>query len=249
MIVALPPPTTPIPRSPTAIVAALDRTADQLGRAIARWDKSKPPPRAVVLPALYEQRTIRVLARDQALARSVDRIDPAMRNDVAAAADLSRLSASTPRPRGRPHLGAPSPAARLLVWYREAQRRFKVRWQLLAAINFVESAFNRVRNTSGAGAEGPMQFEPATWRAYGLGGNIDDPHDSIIAAANYLAANGAGRNERNALYHYNPSHLYGDAISRYADQMQRNPQAFYAYYSWQVYWRTPNGVQRLTGPR
>lgn len=249
MLAALPPPTTPIPRSPTAIVVALDRNTAQLRQAIGRWDKSRPAPRAVVLLALYEQRTIRVLARDHPLARGVERIDPGTRNTIVAAADLARLSASTPPPRAHPHLGAPSPAARLYAWYREAQRRFHVRWQLLAAINFVESAFGRVRNTSGAGAQGPMQFEPATWRVYGLGGDIDDPRDSIIAAAHYLAANGAVHSERRALYHYNPSRLYGDAVSRYANQMQKEPQTFYAYYNWQVYWRTSRGDRRLTGPR
>ena len=249
MVAALPAPAAPIPRSPTAIVATLDRTTEHLGSTIGRWDKSTPPPRAVILLVLYEQRTMRVLARDQRLARRVDQLDPDLRNEVAAATDLARLAASTPRPHGRPQLGAPAPAARLLVWYREAQRRFHVRWQLLAAINFVESAFNRVRNTSGAGARGPMQFEPATWKAYGLGGNINDPHDSIVAAANYLAANGAVHDEHDALFHYNPSRLYVDAISRYANQMQKDRRAFYAYYNWQVYWRTSSGVRRLTGPR
>ncbi|HST17343.1 MAG TPA: lytic transglycosylase domain-containing protein [Gaiellaceae bacterium] len=249
MVAALPAPTTPIPRSPAAIVVALNRTSEHLAQTIGQWDKSMPPPRAVVLLALYEQRTIRVLARDQRLAHRVDRLDPDVRNDVVAATDLFQLSKSTPHPLGRPHLGAPARAARLLTWYREAQRRFHIRWQLVAAINFVESAFNKVRNTSGAGAQGPMQFEPATWKAYGLGGNIDDPHDSIVAAANYLAANGAVHDEREALYHYNPSRLYVDAISRYADQMQKDRRAFYAYYSWQVFWRTSSGDRRLTGPR
>src|SRR5689334_8193123 len=144
MIAAPPPPTSPIPRSPTAIVVALDRTTNDLHQAIGRWVPSTPPPRTVVLLALYEQRTIRVLARDRPLALRVGRVDPKLRNDVAAATDLYRLSASTPRPRGRPRLGAPPSAAHLLAWYHEAQHRFHVRWQLLAAVNFVESAFDRV---------------------------------------------------------------------------------------------------------
>jgi membrane-bound lytic murein transglycosylase B len=49
-----------------------------------------------------------------------------------------------------------------------------------------------------------MQFEPAMWHAYGLGGNVDDPHDAIIGAANYLAANRGAKDERNALAHYTP---------------------------------------------
>jgi membrane-bound lytic murein transglycosylase B len=36
---------------------------------------------------------------------------------------------------------------------------------------------------------------PATWRAYGLGGDIQDPRDAILGAANYLRANGARRDE------------------------------------------------------
>jgi membrane-bound lytic murein transglycosylase B len=82
-----------------------------------------------------------------------------------------------------------------------------------------------------------MQFLPATWRAYGLGGDVHDPHDAILGAANYLAANGARHDERAALYHYDPSTLYVDAISRYANEMARNPNAFYAYYCWRVYVR------------
>jgi membrane-bound lytic murein transglycosylase B len=138
---------------------------------------------------------------------------------------------------------------RLLRWYREAQRRFGIRWQLLAAVNVVESAFGKVRNTRGAGARGPMQFAPATWRAYGLGGNVDDPHDAILGAANYLAANDGVHRERNALYRYNHSPLYVDAVTRYANHIARDRRAFFHYYSWQVYFRTPAGYLRVTGPR
>jgi len=63
-------------------------------------------------------------------------------------------------------------ASTIRSFYREAQRRFGVRWELLAAINFVESDFGRARTTAKADAQGPMQFEPATWRQYGLGGDV-----------------------------------------------------------------------------
>ena len=82
-----------------------------------------------------------------------------------------------------------------------------------------------------------MQFLPATWQRYGLGGDIHDPHDSILGAANYLAANGARRDERAALYHYNPSALYVDAVIRYANRMAHSATAFFEYYSWRVYFR------------
>ena len=62
--------------------------------------------------------------------------------------------------------------------------------QVLAAVNLVETNFNRNRAVSTAGAQGPMQFLPSTWRAYGMGGDIRDPHDAILGAANYLRASG-----------------------------------------------------------
>jgi membrane-bound lytic murein transglycosylase B len=160
-----------------------------------------------------------------------------------------QLAKGSPRPTVV-RLGTPAPAARLLAWYRAAQRRFGVRWQLLAAVNYVESAFGKVRSPSGAGAQGPMQFLPATWSAYGLGGDVNDPHDAILGAANLLAANGAARHdERTALIRYNHSSLYVDAVLRYARAIAREPARFLVYYSRQVYARTATGIRRITGPR
>ena len=119
---------------------------------------------------------------------------------------------------------------------------------MLAAVNFVESAFNKLRNNSTSGAQGPMQFIPATWRAYGLGGNVHDPHDAILGAANYLHANGAPRDNRRALFRYNPSALYVDAVLRYARRIRTDRRAFYEYYARQVFVRTPSGLRRITGP-
>jgi membrane-bound lytic murein transglycosylase B len=249
LVLALPPPDASIPTSARPLAATLAQTERSLNDAIDRWDKSASPSREVTLLALYEQRIIRVLGERPKLARAVVKLDPAVADDVAARVDLGTLVAAGPVPRARPKVGRPPPAARLLAWYREAQRRFRVRWQLLAAVNFVESAFGKVRNTSTAGAQGPMQFEPATWRAYGLGGDVHDPHDAILGAANYLAANGGATHERNALYHYNPSRLYVDAVSRYANRLARDHHAFFRYYSWQVYFRTNAGYRRVTGPR
>ena len=116
-------------------------------------------------------------------------------------------------------------------------------------MNFVESAFNKLRNASTAGAQGPMQFIPATWRAYGLGGDVHDPHDAILGAANYLHANGAPRDYRRALFHYNPSPSYVDAVLRYARRIKADRRAFAELYSRQVFVRTPRGLVRLTGPR
>jgi hypothetical protein len=62
-----------------------------------------------------------------------------------------------------------------------------VRWFYLAAINFVETDFGRVAGPSSAGAQGPMQFLPATWAIYGHG-DIHRASDAIVAAARFLAA-------------------------------------------------------------
>lgn len=119
---------------------------------------------------------------------------------------------------------------------------------VLAAINAVESNFGRLRNVSNAGAVGPMQFLPATWNAYGLGGDIRDPHDAVLGAANYLHASGAPASYSRAVYAYNPSPLYVRAVLQIAHRIARDPRAYYAYWSWQSFSRTPTGDIQLTGP-
>ena len=96
----------------------------------------------------------------------------------------------------------------------------------------MESAFGRVRNHSVADAQGPMQFMPSTWHAYGLGGDIRDPGDAILGAANLLRQSGAPGDYAQALYAYNPSPLYVDAVRRYASVIGRDPDALYLLYSW-----------------
>jgi membrane-bound lytic murein transglycosylase B len=119
---------------------------------------------------------------------------------------------------------------------------------VLAAVNFSESAFGKIRTDSAAGAQGPMQFMPATWRAYGLGGNVHNDRDAIMGAANYLRASGAPRNMRRALFAYNHSRAYVDSILRYAQLIERDPRNLYVFYSWQLFVRTEKGDVRLTGP-
>ena len=144
--------------------------------------------------------------------------------------------------------GPAEPADRLLAHYREAERRFGVPWHVLAAVNFVETAFGKVRSRSTAGAQGPMQFLPATWRAYGLGGDVHDPHDAILGAANMLRANGAPGDLRRALFAYNHSTRYVTAVLAYATVMRHTRAAYYGFHAWQVFVRTPAGYRRLTDP-
>ena len=254
LLVGPPAPATPIPREPGQLAHALAETTTTLRRDVDRWrrtgaDTHAPP--AVELRALFQQRIYRVLARDDRLAQAVVQrlpttLRPEARANIAAGRDLLRLA--PPPSTRRYRVGPPLSAATLRDHYREAERRFRVRWDVLAAINFVESRFGRVRSSSVAGAQGPMQFLPSTWRRYGLGGDVHDPHDAILGAANYLRANGAPRDYRRALYVYNHSNLYVDAVLRYAGRIRGDPRAYYEYYAWQVFVRTKHGAKRLSGP-
>lgn len=237
------------------MAARVTSTERSLDDAIDAWSAAGTtarPPLEVTLWALYEQRLVIVLTERKRVADAVLRRLPdgdakRLRNELLARRELSRLS--TPRPRSAFRTGPAEPAAQLRTYYGEAQRRFHVAWYVLAAVNSVESAFDRLRNASTAGAQGPMQFIPSTWRAYGLGGNVHDPHDAILGAANYLHANGAPADYARALYHYNPSRLYVGAVLRYASWIRDDPRAYLVLYSRQVFVRTPRGLIRLTGPR
>ncbi len=220
-------------QSPPAIVRQL-RTDEQI---LATASGAR-----FVAAARDRQALIRAVGAKPALADAVIRLAPRERDDLLARVDLGRLSAKSPPLKTHIRIGRPASPAQLVTWYRQAQSRFGINWQLLAAINFVESAFGKVRNTSTAGAQGPMQFLPATWRRYGLGGNVRDPHDAILGAANYLQANGGAHDARSALFAYNRSTLYVDAVIHLAHRIRDVPTAFLEYYSWSVY------VKRAAGP-
>jgi len=249
---AAPAPNEPIPRSPLALARALEATTNELRAAIERWrPKSSTAPDDVVLLAFYQQRIYRLLAGSARLSRATVELLPPDLAPVAAdllAAHRELQQLTPPLAAHKIKVGPALPASTLLDHYREAQRRFKVPWSVLAAVNFVESKFGKLRNASAAGAQGPMQFIPATWRRYGLGGNVHDAHDAILGAANYLHASGAPHDLRRALHHYNPSPSYVDAVLRYARRIAADRTMFFALYNWQVFVKTAHGDRRVTGP-
>jgi len=246
----LPAPDVALPSDPDALAAAFAGTARQLREAVERWDPAAPVPGDVTLLALHHQRMLRLMSGRRALGdAALKRLPPDVlgeaRDTVAARRSIDAIARGRP-PRVR--VADAAPAAVLRAAYGEAQRRFGVPWTVLAAVNFVESAFGRVRSASEAGARGPMQFLPSTWRAYGMGGDIDDPRDAILGAANLLHRAGAPRDLDRALFAYNHSAHYVRAIRLFADRMSADERTFLSYYAWQVYVRTATGVRRITGP-
>ena len=93
-----------------------------------------------------------------------------------------------------------------------------MRWEVLAAINEIETDYGRNHNISSAGALGWMQFMPATWKQYGTDANRDgrkdpfNPVDAIFAAARYLRAAGADDDLRRAIFAYNHADWYVESV-------------------------------------
>lgn len=135
----------------------------------------------------------------------------------------------------------PVPANELLASYRAAEAASGVPWNYLAAINFVETGFGRINGVSDDAAQGPMQFLPSTFAAYGNGGDIHSPHDSIMAAGRLLAANGFATNRDKAIWGYNHSDHYVRAVNDYAAVIGGDPAGFASYYRWDTYYRTTAG--------
>ena len=106
----------------------------------------------------------------------------------------------------------------LLALWQRAGDAYGVPWQVLGAINKIESDFGRNMGPSSAGALGWMQFMPDTWLRWGLDANGDgladpwNPDDAVFAAARYLAAAGAHDDISRAVFAYNHAQWYVDEV-------------------------------------
>jgi len=107
------------------------------------------------------------------------------------------------------------------LWQRNGTL-YGVPWQVLAAINKIESNFGTNMGPSSAGAIGWMQFMPSTWERWGVDADGDgianpwNPEDAIAAAARYLAASGGGTDISRAVFSYNHAQWYVDEVLQLA---------------------------------
>jgi hypothetical protein len=227
--------------TPEALSAEISAKDVAMREAIDAWraagdPPAGPPPDEVAIPARYFEEVVLMLASHPNLAKAtIALLPPGLASEIReltrAARSLRKLSHGTP-PR-KLKTAPPKPLADLIGHYAAARDRFGIGPHYLAAIHLVETKFGKVKSNSVAGARGPMQFIPSTWRIYGMGGNIKDDHDAILAAANLLRDSGAPRSYSRALYAYNPSRLYVDAVQRYAKLIARDPYALYFLYCWE----------------
>lgn len=171
----------------------------------------------------------------------------ALRYNVYAARHLIALTGTSTAKDAPPaawNIVAPAPTAELEGYYKEASAATGVPWPILASVHLVETRMGRIRGESSAGAQGPMQFLPSTWAAYGQG-DINSNRDAIFAAARYLKANGAPERMDDAIFRYNHSRHYVEAIKAYAGRIGEDTRSFRAYHEWSVLYRTKTGTLLL----
>lgn len=221
---------------------------DELARSLraaelAIRDRDTPPSElaawAWVQQQAYRDLVVHPDWRDTARAALPASLHGAFARNIVAGEHLRALT--EPREELPPwRIVEPPPPEQLRRYYAAAQEEFGVPWTYLAAIHLVETRMGRIRGTSTAGAQGPMQFLPSTWEAYGEG-DIEDPSDAIRAAARYLVAHGAPEDMDGALWAYNHSDHYVEAITSYAEVMDADERAWLGYYHWKVYYRLTTG--------
>jgi hypothetical protein len=253
-------PTVVLPTDPSLARAAdgrhyplLPADPTALARLLAEVEAAVRDPATAVaeLPALGHQQQViyRVLAHRRALAEAVrqelpERWRPVFDRQLRARRAFLAMH-RPPRPATLPawRILPPEPAEDLLRYYREAAAATGIPWEVLAAINLVESGMGRIDGVSVADARGPMQFLPSTWAEPGIGQGRDirDPRTAIQAAARYLVRRGGLKDIRRGLWGYNNSDHYGRGVLEYASLLREDPSAYRGLYHWEIHYAAAGG--------
>lgn len=232
-----------VPADPAATASLIAQVEEAL--------RSEATP-AADLPALGHQQQViyRVLAyqpeqTDRVRAALPERWRPVFDRHIRARREFIAMHDPRRRPANLPawRIAPPEPAANLLRYYREAAAATGIPWEVLAAVNLVESGMGRIDGVSVADAHGPMQFLPSTWAEPGIGngGNIRDPRTAINAAARYLVRRGGLKDIRKGLWGYNNSDYYGQAVLEYAALLKEDPRAYTGFYHWEIHFASAAG--------
>jgi len=242
---------TAVPRRQARSYPTVPDGASEVARRLAALERQLRDPQtpAAQLPDLAHQQQViyRVLSLDRHRSQAVLNQLPARWRSVAErhlAARRAFLAMSKRRPTRVPawRIIPPEPLSQLLAHYRKAEAATGIEWEVLAAVNLVETGMGRIDGVSVANAQGPMQFLPTTWSEQGIGrGDIRNPHDAIQAAARYLVRRGGLKNIRRGLWGYNNSDLYGEAVLLYASLIREDPQALVGLYHWEIHYNAQQG--------
>jgi murein DD-endopeptidase MepM/ murein hydrolase activator NlpD len=203
-------------------------------------DSANKPTQEPLAGQQAQQATTGKLGKAEAPVEAVKKAKDVAEKKAKDAADKALQDAGLRQPDGQPTLGNPTLSEALpgpapigvpnffidkfrippflLPIYQAAGIEYGVRWEILAAINEIETDYGRNLNVSTAGAVGWMQFMPSTWKRYGVDANHDgrkdpyNPVDAIFAAARYLKAAQADQDVRRAVFAYNHADWYVDSV-------------------------------------
>ena len=203
-------------------------------------NSSKPTAEPLAGQQSQQVTTGKLAGKAQAPVDAAKKAKDAAEKKAKEAVDKAKVDAGLTQPDGQPALGNPTLSEALpgpapigvpnffidkfrippflLPIYQAAGIEYGVRWEILAAINEIETDYGRNLNVSTAGAVGWMQFMPATWKQYGVDANQDgvkdpfNPVDAIFAAARYLKAAGGDKDLRKGIFAYNHADWYVDSV-------------------------------------
>lgn len=173
-----------------------------------------------------------VLALVSAPRASIARLMKAARAITGRSATLVSLRPAEQRLPVDSSAGSARPSTYLQLFRASAARYCPgLSWTVLAAIGQIESGDGSNMGPSSAGALGPMQFLPSTWREWGITAfgesgppDIMDPFDAVPAAARLLCAAGAGSagGLYGAVFAYNHATWYVNEVLTLAGEYARD---------------------------